>query len=120
MATKELIDAIRTGTEETMALVFAGVADKKILRLLHCESPGRAAAVTAASAAMLEIADAIVAARPKPEDTYRAWVKWEDVPEFVTLSDDKGETADLCVVSGGLPNNLHRVTIIREPSCPQE
>ena len=67
MATKELIDAIRTGTEETMALVFAGVADKKILRLLHCESPGRAAAVTAASAAMLEIAEAIVAARDKPD-----------------------------------------------------
>lgn len=107
----ELTDAIRTGTSEELALLFAATADQR----------DRGNAVDAANATMLEIAQAIVAARPKVEDVATAWMPWhDDGPNLGHASLTEKGAVDRCVQSGYPHKDICRVTITKDPICPQE
>lgn len=100
MPSKELIDAIRTGTQEQIG-----------------DALDDAGAERAWGGDAQLLAEAIVAARDKPEDVVYRWCCWPDEnygPLPQTIADTYEESVSLAIkVMPGLP--IHRVTITREP-----
>lgn len=100
MASKELIDAIRTGTAEQIAEAiyqrFAGdIRDDQ----------------------SQEIAQAIVAARDKPEDVVVVWLPWDASGiHFGGVSNTEKNARERCFQYGISQKNICRVTITREPT----
>ena len=96
---KELIDAIRTGTAMGITVQLA--------RLPCFQGGFDAEHITA---------EAIVAARAKPEDVAIAWMPWHDdglnLPHFGITEKD---AVDRCVQTGYPHNEVCKVRIIREP-----
>lgn len=100
MPTDELIAAIRTGTAEEIAEAIYQRFSGDIR-----DDQG------------LEIAEAIVAARDKPEDVAEFYVRWgRGFPETDTISRQRDNCEAFCREANRPADKISRVTITREPT----
>lgn len=100
MPSKELIDAIRTGRD------YDALLDAITAWCGGMDGP----------ATCRTLAEAIAAARAKPEDMAVAWILWDDGPRLGSIGWTAKAAVDRCVQSLGVPpDHICQVTITRKP-----